>query len=266
MTSPAPTEERKAQEIAFHDLRERDQATMSADDFDRKYPNLRVYSVVGSSRAFVERWLSTVGTETRLLDFCCGEGAWTLTGASLGAISLGVDISAESIRVGASRAKERKLSERCHFAVADVEELPFPNASFDMIICSGVLHHLDLDRAYAEIARVLRPGGRVLCIEALAHNPLIAWYRRRTPHLRTPWEIDHILSVEDALRAKRYFAHVELQFFHLFVIAAVPFRKTRVFRPLYRALDAVDRVVLRVPGVRRMAWQVIFELSHRVTA
>jgi ubiquinone/menaquinone biosynthesis C-methylase UbiE len=45
--------------------------------------------------------------------------------------------------------------------VADAEELPFPDESFDLVIGHAVLHHIpDLDRAFAEVLRVLRPGGR----------------------------------------------------------------------------------------------------------
>src|SRR5438270_352918 len=59
------------------------------------------------------------------------------------------------------------------FAVMDAEHTTFPDASFDLIVGSGILHHLDLDRTYTEIARLLAPGGRAVFVEPLGHNALI---------------------------------------------------------------------------------------------
>ena len=53
----------------------------------------------------------------------------------------------------------------------------------------------------------------------------------------------------------------EPQFFHLFSIVDVFFRQTPLFRPLLTILETLDDMLLRVPGVKLMAWQVIFELS-----
>jgi ubiquinone/menaquinone biosynthesis C-methylase UbiE len=91
-----------------------------------------------------------------------------------------------------------------------------------------MLHHLDLDAAYAELRRILKPGGRILCIEAFAHNPLIQAYRNRTLAMRTEWEAQHILGVPDALRAKKWFKLGELKYWHLAELGAVPFHNSLV--------------------------------------
>jgi SAM-dependent methyltransferase len=54
---------------------------------------------------------------------------------------------------------------------ADVERLPFADASFDAVIGNGVLHHLRLDRGLVELQRVLRPGGRLCFAEPNWLNP-----------------------------------------------------------------------------------------------
>ena len=97
----------------------------------------------------------------------------------------------------------------------DAERLAFQDRSFDVIVVNGVLHHLELREAYVELARVLKKNGRIMCIEALAHNPLINLYRRKTPHLRTEWEVDHILRMRDIEIARKYFGKVRVRFFHL---------------------------------------------------
>ena len=58
------------------------------------------------------------------------------------------------------------------FQVADGEELPFEDASFDLVHSKDSLHHMnDPARALAEYRRVLRPGGTALIVEANRHNP-----------------------------------------------------------------------------------------------
>jgi ubiquinone/menaquinone biosynthesis C-methylase UbiE len=71
-------------------------------------------------------------------------------------------------------AAERNLSEfgpRASARLGDVTDLPFPDQSFDLIVSSLSLHHWDDPKAAVpELARVLRPGGR-LCIYDFQHAP-----------------------------------------------------------------------------------------------
>jgi SAM-dependent methyltransferase len=61
---------------------------------------------------------------------------------------------------GMVEAARTVLGDRAEYAVADVQELPFPDASFDAVIANHMLFHVeDRPRALAETARVLRPGG-----------------------------------------------------------------------------------------------------------
>lgn len=258
-----PAEEaRKAEEIAFHDERERDRNVMSERDFLRKYPNKRFYAIAGGSRGYVSRWMQAKCPGKVALDYCCGLGETTVELAKHGAMAHGIDISPEEIRTAEKAARDAGVADRTAFAVMDAERMDFPDNTFDLIVCSGVLHHLDLNRAYPELARVLKPDGEIICIEALAHNPVIRAYRRRTPHLRTAWEVDHILGIGDIKRGKRFFEKVDVRFFHLATIVAIPLQDSVVFRPLLRLLELVDRVLLAIPGLQLMAWQTIFTLSR----
>jgi SAM-dependent methyltransferase len=97
-----------------------------------------------------------------VLDLGCGSGldvfvAGLLTGPRGRAV--GVDMTSEMLRCPRSALADRP---RAHvsFVEALIEDLPFPDASFDTVLSNGVLNLVpDKSRAFAEIARVLAPGG-----------------------------------------------------------------------------------------------------------
>ncbi len=76
------------------------------------------------------------------------------------------DISAEMIAEGRRRAGEERLASRIEFTVANAEALPFPDSTFDAYtIAFGVRNVTHIDAALGEAFRVLKPGGRFLCLE-----------------------------------------------------------------------------------------------------
>jgi len=257
------SEARKHEEAEFHDklrgLYETDQERYSYYTSNKKF-----YSVVRSSNDFFMKWLRANATGKRVLDFGCGSGLLTVEIARFAGHTTGIDISPEAIRLAEQLAKATGVSGKTTFTVMDAEALEFGPGSFDVVSVSGVLHHMDLDAALTQIHRVLVRGGKAIFLEALANNPIIHAYRRRTPHLRTAWETDHILHFEDSVKMRKYFKRVEVRPFHLAVLAAVPLRKTPVFEPVRAALDAVDNAILRVPGLRREAWMACFLLSDPI--
>lgn len=267
MTTPpshrtgADDDARKRDEIEFHDQREIDRTSLSAVDFAKKYPNKGFYRITRRSYRHVLAWMDHHCPDAIALDYCCGLGSNSVEMAKRGATVHGIDISPQEIRTAKARAENAGVAARCHFQVMDAEHTSFPDHTFDVIVCSGVLHHIDLNRAYPELARILKPDGAILCVEAMRHNPVIQWYRRRTPHLRTAWEVDHILGVPDIIHAKRYFGRVHSRFFHLFTIPAIWVRGP-LFPFVLRVGEVIDSFVLRLPGIRRMAWQAVFELSR----
>jgi len=264
-------ESRKKAEAEFHD-RLRQEApfqryTLAAEtevEQDPLWSNFKFYSVEKRSRAHFDNWLLTRCPGKHLLDYGCGNGEDSILAAQNGATVVGIDISEVSITHCKQRALAAGVSELTDFHVMDAEALRFEDNSFDLIMEYGVLHHLDFSAAMREIARVLRPTGAVICTETLGHNPLIRAYRRRTPHLRTAWEIEHILRRETIQLTKRWFGRVDKRFYHLATLASVPFRKTPLFDALLTSLGAVDSLLLRLPIIKWQAWQVVMELSKPV--
>jgi ubiquinone/menaquinone biosynthesis C-methylase UbiE len=75
----------------------------------------------------------------------------------------GVDIDPAMVDRAALRARREGLDGRLAFVVGDVAALPFPDASFDLVTSSFSVHHWpDAATGFAEIRRVLRPGGRAI--------------------------------------------------------------------------------------------------------
>jgi ubiquinone/menaquinone biosynthesis C-methylase UbiE len=256
---------RKAREKEFHDVL-RNASLLTSHEYDRLNSNKKWYLVTDKSRSFAKKWLIDAVRDKRVLDYCCGNGEMTIFIAHAGArLAIGIDISKISLENARRHAMEEGVESRTKFVQMDAELLTFGDDYFDIIYESGVLHHLSLDEAYRQMSRVLKEDGKCICIEALRHNPVFHTYRKMTPHLRTKWEVDHILGKKQLEAAKRYFFDVKvLGFFHLTSVTAVFFRKVRMFDILLRILNTLDDFLLQVPGVRWLAWQAIFELSSPI--
>jgi len=251
------TEDRKELEKHLHDHLRGDLASEKFYTSNKKF-----YSISQSNRDFVKKWLSERCKGKRVIDYCCGNGEFTLWLAEAGAEAYGIDISPVSIENAKKAATGRGFNGRAKFRAMDAEATEFPNEHFDFAVINGVLHHLDLDKSYRELARILKPEGKVICTEALRHNVLIHLYRKITPHLRSKWETDHILGKKQIEEARKYFEKVEVaKFFHLATIAAVPFRNFSIFEPIRKVLETVDSIILRFPFLKWQAWMAVFVLS-----
>lgn len=251
--------ERKIRELEFHD-RDRDKKFVAeaktTDTFEKFYGNKKYYSATKRSQRFTENWLrDQCNGGGVFLDYACGDGLNATKASELGAtLSIGIDISSVSIDNARERAKKLGAKDVI-FCQSDAENTGLPNDSIDFIICAGVLHHLDLSYAFPEIRRILKPGGKVLAIEALDYNPAIKLYRFLTPDMRTDWEKAHILSLRDVKFASRFFTVSRIDFWHVIGYAAgkIPF--------LAPVLEFLDKGLEKVPFLNRMAWIFTFELQ-----
>jgi SAM-dependent methyltransferase len=111
----------------------------------------------------------------RCIDLGCGTGAFTQRLRPYGLELWGMDISPASIE----RATATAQGER--YLVGDIRETGLDAGSFDIVVLSGVLHHLltrDIRRqVLRESARILRVGGRVFSFDPSAHSPSMRLYR-----------------------------------------------------------------------------------------
>jgi len=232
------------------------------EEFQYHFSNIKFYSITHTSEEYKKKWIrNRCRSGIRVFDFACGSGENGIYAAQYGADVIGIDISPEGIENANLNAKQTGVADRCRFEVMDGENMEFPDNMFDLGVEYGALHHVDLEKAMSELCRVLRPNGEMICVEALKHNPLIHWYRKRTPHLRTGWEVEHILGIDDLNVVRKYFQEINVRFFHLTVLAAVPFRKTIIFKPLRILLDLIDKIILGNQFIGKYAWIMVFTMS-----
>ena len=97
----------------------------------------------------------------RILDVGCGDGEFAVELKKRGAIVVGIDASAEMIDAAKGRSKLQNAS--IDFQVGMAEHIPFPAEQFDVVTAITILCFVDdATPVFREIARVLRPGGRLV--------------------------------------------------------------------------------------------------------
>lgn len=110
--------------------------------------------------------LAQLAPGEKVLDVGCGTGSLAIDGkgkAGPDGEVHGIDAAPEMIEVARQKAVKKGVD--VGFQVGLIEDIPFPDGQFDLVLNSFVLHHLPQDlkrKGFAEIHRVLKPGGRFL--------------------------------------------------------------------------------------------------------
>jgi ubiquinone/menaquinone biosynthesis C-methylase UbiE len=113
--------------------------------------------LIAYEQPVVHERVAAWSTPLRVLDAACGTGRHTLHLATLGHDVTGVDASPWMLAEALAKNPQLPLIE------ATIDALPFPDNSFDAAVCALLFDHLPrIDSAITELARVVRPGGRVL--------------------------------------------------------------------------------------------------------
>jgi demethylmenaquinone methyltransferase/2-methoxy-6-polyprenyl-1,4-benzoquinol methylase len=142
--------------------------TLAPDDvrtmFDRIAP---VYDAMNRAMTLGldRRWRrltaqAAVRPGDKVLDACCGTGDLALAGRAAGGDVMGVDFSEAML------ARARRKAPEIEWVRGDAAALPFPDETFDAVTVGfGIRNLADLEGGLRELARVLKPGGKVGCLE-----------------------------------------------------------------------------------------------------
>jgi SAM-dependent methyltransferase len=237
--------------------RERDFHNKEFSTTGRKAADVAYGAAATANRRFLERALKRARGSV-VLEYGCGPGTYSFQYADVASRVVGIDISDTAVDRARARAAERGTT-NTEFHRMDCESPDLPPASFDLICGRAILHHLDLDRSFSTIRRLLKPGGSALFLEPLGHNPAVNLFRRLTPSMRTVDE--HPLLRRDLATARRYFDQVDVEPFAMLTVFAAPLLKVPGFSPVFRAIEFADRGLLRLPGVRWQGWTSIWSFK-----
>jgi SAM-dependent methyltransferase len=201
--------------MAANEARERARATWAAGDYDKVAEY--IWGVGGD---LVHRL--GVQKNERVLDVACGTGNASIPAAQRGAAVTGLDITPELLERGQRRAEQAGVE--IDWIEGDAEALPFDDASFDVVLSTfGCMFAPRHEVAAAEIARVLRPGGR-FGIAAWSLEGSIGDFFRTLNELAPPpppgFQPPPLWGTRDHVEALFAGKGVELEFAH----AAVDFR------------------------------------------
>jgi ubiquinone/menaquinone biosynthesis C-methylase UbiE len=156
MAAPDTTDEILDVNRRYHDV--------AAADYDAKWGV--DFGAIGRAQVLgkVEKLLGRrPGPFARALEIGAGTGYFTLNLMQEGVIGSAVCTDVSPGMLEALRGNAERLGLDVDTAACDAADLPFDDASFDLVLGHAVLHHLpELDRAFAEFLRVLRPGGVLL--------------------------------------------------------------------------------------------------------
>ena len=141
-------------------------------------PGIRAYlfdsPFEGKGMRCAFNWLGELKGLT-VLDTGCGHGAFSVYAASRGAEAFGLDV--QMARLKFARDQSKRLGLPVSFVCGRSEELPFPDGFFDLVLSRSTLQYTAIPVVNRELLRVLKPGGALVLVENMAHNPFLLLFR-----------------------------------------------------------------------------------------
>jgi ubiquinone/menaquinone biosynthesis C-methylase UbiE len=208
----------------------------------------------------------------RVLDYGCGTADFGVWMATEGAEVTLLDLSPAAIELGLRRAVASGAAERVKGVAADASRLDvFDDESFDLVFACASLHHtMKYPGAVEELARVMRPGARLVLCEPWGGNPMLNWLRRLWAACSGEEEAqgeDIIMSPRELRQLEPWYGEFHVEHLNLLAMAKRMLRGRfgkAWARAVLRALEIADRAVLAVcPPLKNWCGESIITARRR---
>jgi SAM-dependent methyltransferase len=186
-----------------------------------------------------------LGPGMSVLELGCGAGYFTRELACSGAEVVAIDVSPELLEIATANCSAPNV----RYEIQNAYELSYPDAVFDSVVGSSVLHHLEIEAALREIYRVLKRRGRIAFTEPNMVNPQIAIQKN------VPWVKRKLGDSPDETAFFRWPLRrlLEVTGFREVRIDPFDFLHPKTPVPLVNRLNAVGRFLESVPVISEFA-------------
>jgi ubiquinone/menaquinone biosynthesis C-methylase UbiE len=207
-----------------------------------------------------------------LLDLGCGAGENSVYFSKLGAQCVASDYSPGMVDVALKLAEKNDVA--VEGKVINAMDIDFPDNTFDIVYASNLLHHIPNPKlTIQEMHRVLKPGGKACFWDPMKHNPIINVYRRMATSVRTEDEMPLDFEIVNFLRSQfsetsydTFWIATLWIFLSFYLLEKVNPNEERYWKkiiteqqrlaPTYRRLEKLDVILKKIPGMKRMAWNL----------
>ena len=221
----------------------------------------------------IMQWLGSIKGK-KILELGCGLGEASSYLAMKGGNVVATDISAGMLNVASRLALKNGVN--IDTVKCDADRLPFEDNQFDIVFCSDLLHHVDIEITAKEVRRVLTNDGIFVGHEPIAYNPAINIYRKIARDVRT--DDEHPLKVQDIKMLRKIFGDFKCEYtWFTTLIIFLKFYFVDRYNPneirywkqilveyeklekLYKPLEKIDNILLRIfPFLKLFCWNVVF--------
>lgn len=179
----------------FTELKKKQRAMWALGEYDRIADGLTI-STDQTMR------VAKIRPGERVLDLATGTGITAIAARERGAKATGVDLTPELLAVARKKAEQEGFTD-IDFREGDAEALPFPDASFDVVVSTcGHMFAPDQPKVASEIARVLRPGGRAVYLAWTPEGGLGGWFRLTNKHVPPPPGVPPVFNWGDEEKSR----------------------------------------------------------------
>ena len=205
----------------------------------------------------------------KILDVGCGTGVLYSLLAKEGYDVYGFDISEKEIKRAKTLYEEGGL--RNCISIADAENLPFGNESFDVIFCHAVFHHIEnVEKALTEFRRCLKKDGKLILIEPSKKNPLKwAFCKLKGPipllDIRSPYERE-FYPKEIMNFLKKKFNKIEIEPYYFFFSAFLYLLPWSVKNDTFSGKIAfkLDNTIVKIPTINNYAYSNVLTCYNEI--